>query len=97
MELHDKPVEHIENKFVVTEDKAYFLPYQDWSEVPKFIEILGQVFDLDGQEHEEVEGQLSEGKIILGYYDPSTKEVDVHVPLEPNDYVENRIKEVFGV
>ncbi len=66
--------------------------------VPQFIEILGKIFNLDDSNVlKEVEEKLSERKIILGYYDLSTKKIDVHVPLEPNDYVENRIKVVFDV
>lgn len=98
MELHNQPVEHVENKFVITEDRVYFLQCKDRVEAPRFIEILGEIFDLDDTKtFEVVNGQLSGGKIILGYYDPSTKEIDIHVPLESNDYVEKRIKEVFGV
>ena len=40
MELHDRPIEHIENKFVITEDRAYFLPYLDREEAPWLMEIL---------------------------------------------------------
>ena len=95
MELQNQPVENIENKFVITEERVYFLPCQDRAETPQFIEILGDTFNLDGPEYEEVEEKLSEGRIILGYYDPSTEEIDVHLPLEPNDYVQKRINEVF--
>ena len=98
MELHDKPVEHIENKFVITEDKAYFLPYSNKEEAPWFTEILGEIFDLDDHEvSSNVEERLSEGKILMGYYDPLTERVEIHVPLETSEYVEKRIREVFDV
>ena len=96
MELHNKPVEDVENKFVITEERAYFLPCQDRAEAPPFIEILGEIFDLVSPKYEEVDRKLSEGRITLGYFDPSTKEIDVHLPLEPNDYVQKRIYEVFS-
>ena len=95
MELQNQPMNQVENKFVITEDRSYFLPCQDRAEAPQFIEILGVIINLDSPEYEEVDQKLSEGKIILGYYDPS-KEIDVHLPLEPNDYVQKRIYEVFG-
>ncbi len=94
MELHDKLVE---NKFVITEDRAYFLPYLNREEAPWFMEILGEVFDLDDPAiSQEVEERISEGKIIMGYYDPLIEKVEIHVPLETSEYVEKRIKEVFG-
>lgn len=64
---------------------------------PQFIEILGKILNLDDSNVlKEIEEKLSEGKIILGYYDPPTKEIDVHILLEPNDYVKKRLKEVFS-
>ncbi len=61
------------------------------------IEILGEIFDLeDATVHEEVDNKLLEGRMILGYYDPSSKEVVIHTPLETSEYVEKRLKEIFG-
>ena len=97
MELHNKSIDDAQNKFVITEERAYFLPCQDRSEAPQFIEVLGKIFDLDGPEYEEVDQKLSEGRIILGYYDPSSEVIEVHLPLEPNDYVQQKVNEVFGV
>ena len=98
MELHNKPVEDVENKFVITEERAYFLPCEDRTEVAQFIEILREIYYLDDSRvFEEVDGKIDLGRIILGYYDPSTQEIDVHVPLEINEYVEKRLKEVFDV
>jgi hypothetical protein len=96
MELHERPVEHVENKFLITEDIAYFLPYLNRSEAARFIEILQEIFDLNDPEIvKEVDGKLFGERIILGYYEPSTKEVVIHVPLETSEYIEKRIKEVF--
>lgn len=97
MKLHVRPSEHTQNKFVLSEDEAYFLPYVNEAEAPSFIQILRQIFDLDDPEvFREVDGKLFGGKIILGYYSPSTKEVIISTPLESSEYVEKRIKEVFG-
>jgi hypothetical protein len=53
------------------------------------IEILGEVFNLDGPKvHEEVDDKLLEGRIIPGYYDAFNKEIAVHTPLETSEYVE---------
>ncbi len=95
MSLYDRPVEGHRNKFVITEDAAYFVPCPDNS--PAMIEILGEVFDLDNPEiFREVDDKLDEGRIILGDYHPSTKEIIVHTPLETSEYVQRRFKEVFG-
>lgn len=97
MELHDRPIEHIENKFVITEDRTYFLPCSNREETPWFTEILKEVFDLDDPKvFREVEERISEGKTIMGYYRPSNEQVQVHVPLETSEYVEKRVREVFG-
>ena len=95
MRLYDRPVEGQRNKFVITEDAAYFVPCLD--NAPAIIEILGEVFDLDDHEvFRESDDRLDEGRSILGDYHPSTKEIIVHTPLETSEYVEKRIGEVFG-
>ena len=97
MDLHNRPVDHAENKFVITDDRAYFLPYLNKAEAPPFIEILREIFDLDDSEiYREVDGKLFGGRIILGFYDPSHKEIIVHTSLETNEYGEKRIEEVLG-
>ena len=95
--LQPKPVDDHENRFVITEDGAYFLPYLNRDDAPAMIEILGEVFDLDDPEiFREVDDKLDEGSIILGDYRPSTEEIIIHTPLETSNYVEKRIGEVFG-
>ncbi len=95
MRLYDRPVEGQPNKFVITEDAAYFVPCLDNS--PAMIEILGEVFDLDDpQVHRDVDGRLFGGRIVLGYFEPATKEVVIQTPLEASRYVGKRIEEVFG-
>jgi hypothetical protein len=97
LRLYDRPAGGHPNKFVITEDAAYFLPYLNRDDAPAMMEILGQVFDLDDPEiFREVDDQLDEGRIILGDYRPSTKEMIVHTPLESSEYVEKRVGEVFG-
>jgi hypothetical protein len=95
MELYERPLEHVESKFVITEDRAYFVPCLHTP--PTMGEILQEIFDLDDpQVFGDVDGKLFGGRIIVGYYDPSTKEVVIHVPSESSEYVEKRIREVFG-
>lgn len=98
MKLHEQPVEGYENKFVITEERAYFVPFFRGTDAPKMIEILREIFDLDDpQVLRDVDSKIFGGRIILGYYDPSTKEIIVSTPLEPDEYVEKRIGEVFNV
>jgi hypothetical protein len=95
LRLYDRPVEGYQNKFVITEDAAYFVPCQNNS--PAMIEILGEVFDLDDpQVHRDVDGRLFGGRIILGYFEPATREAVIQTPLEASRYVEKRIGEIFG-
>ncbi len=95
MELHDHPVQGQRNKFVVTEDDAYFFPVAS-GDVPRFVDILAEVFDLgDPEEEKALDGKFDSGKLILGYLEEDGG-LDIHVPLERNDYVEKRLKEVFG-
>lgn len=90
--LESKPLDDHDNKFVITEDEAYFVPLVD---APQFVEILSEIFDLDDPSvFKDVEERLSEGRIILGRY--SSKKILVDNPLEPNEYVQKRIREVFG-
>lgn len=97
MQLLDRPAEYAKNKFVLTEESEYFLPYCDEAEVPSFKDIIGEIFDLDNSEVlEDVDEQLNEGRIVLGHYSFFNKEPDVHVPLETSEYVEKRIADVFG-
>ncbi len=65
---------------------------------PAFLQsALGEIFDLDDSKvHEEFDDKLLEGRKILGYYDPSNKEIAVHTPLETSEYVEKRLKQIFG-
>jgi hypothetical protein len=95
LRLYDRPVEGQTNKFVITEDAAYFVPCQNNS--PAMVEILREAFDLDDPRvHRDVDGRLFGGRIVLGYFEPATKEVVIQTPLEASRYVEKRIEEVFG-
>ena len=97
MELYSKPVQEYKNKFVVTEDNAYFIPCVEDTDVPWFKDILNEIFNLDDPEvHKRVDDRLAGGRIILGYFDPSNEEIIVHTPLETSEYVEKRLKEIFG-
>jgi hypothetical protein len=64
-------------------------------DVPGFVDILAEVFDLgDPEEEKALDGKFDSGKLILGYLD-ADGELDIHVPLERNEYVEKRLQEVF--
>ena len=85
------------NKFVLTKDRSFFFPYRREFCFPPMRDILGEIFDLDDPKvYGEVRDRLAIGRIIVGDYFPSTKEVIIQVPLETSDYVEKRIEEVFG-
>ena len=85
------------NKFVLTEQRAYFVPYRRELCFPPIRDILWQVFDLDDPEiYREVRGKLAVGLIIVGDNFPKTKELVIQVPLEESQYTEKRMMEVFG-
>ncbi len=91
MKLYEHPVQDQEMKFVITEDKAYFVPLED---SPMMIEILSEIFDLvDPSIFKDVEERLSDGRIILGRY---SNGIVIDTPLETSEYTEKRIKEIFG-
>ena len=95
MRLYDRPGEGHRNKLVITADAAYFVPCPNNSLA--LVEILGEVFDLDDPRvHRDVDGRFFGGRIILGYFEPATKEAVIRTPLETSGYVEKRIGEVFG-
>ena len=97
MELYSQPVREYKNKFVVTEDKAYFVPCVADIDILSFKDILNEIFDLDDPEvFKWVDERLDSGRIILGYYDPSNKEIAIHTPLDTSEYVKKRLKEIFG-
>jgi hypothetical protein len=85
------------NKFVLTEDGSYFVPYGGEFCFPPIVDILREIFDLDDPKvYREVRDRLAVGTIIVGDYFPSIKDVIVEVPIEMSGYVEKRIEEVFG-
>ena len=98
VELFNKPVTYyFVNRFVITEDRAWFVPYRTEFDWPVLRDILSEIFDLDDPEvYRDVRDRLAVSRIIVGDYYPKTKEVVIQVPLETNDYVEMRIREVFG-
>ena len=98
MKLFESPVAYYhENRFVITEDKAWFVPYRRELDWPRAIDILAAIFDLDDPAvHERVDNMLESASLIIGSYFPSSGEVIVQVPLEPSEYTRSRIGEVFG-
>jgi hypothetical protein len=97
LKLFEHPLSYyFENKFVITEDRAYFVPYRRELDWPIMRDILGGIFDLcDPEVLRDVEGRFSEGRIIVGYYYPKTGHVTIIFPDEWSRYVERRIEEVF--
>jgi len=98
VKLFDRPVDYYhENRFVITEDKAWFVPYRRELDWPTARDILAEIFDLDDPAvHESVDRMLDDGLIVIGSFFPSNGEVIVQVPLEPNEYTRGRIGEFFG-
>ena len=97
MELYSQPVREYKNNFIVTEDKAYFVPCVAHTDVPSFKDVLNEIFDLDDPEvFKWVDERLDSGRMILGYFDPSEKEITVHTPRGTSEYVKKRLKETFG-
>ncbi len=95
MELYDHPVPGQKNKLVVTEVEEYFVPCASDEDVPSFSDILAEVFDLEDPEVvKALDEKADSGKLILGYL-KADGELDIHVPLEQNEYVEKRLQEVF--
>jgi len=85
------------NKFVLTEQRAYFFPYRREFCFPLIVDILREIFDLDDPGvYRKVRNKLAVGRIIVGDYYPSTEEVVIQVPLVKSQYTEKRIEEVFG-
>ncbi len=96
--LFDEPVAYYhENRFVLTEERVYFTPYRREFDWPLVRDILGEIFNLDDPDvHESVDNMLSDGSMVIGSYFPSSGEIIVQVPLEPSEYVQKKIEEVFG-
>ena len=98
MKLFEQPLRYyFENKFVITEDRAYFVPYKREFDWPNMEDILMEIFDLDDPEvYVEVGGRFSEGRVIVGYYYPKSGRITIIFPEEWSRYVERRIEEVFS-
>jgi hypothetical protein len=95
LELHVHPVQGQRNKFVVTEEEAYFLTVAS-GDVSPFVDILAEIFDLDDPEVvKALDEGFDNGTLILGYLEADGG-LDIHVPLERSEYVEKRLQEVFG-
>lgn len=95
MKLHDHPVSGQKNKFIVTEEEAYFIPCAAGEDAPSFVDILAEAFDLEDPEVVKMlDEKADSGKLILGYLE-ANGELDIQVPSERNEYMEKRLKEVF--
>ncbi len=83
MRLFEQPVAYYrENRFVITEDKVWFVPYRRELDWPPARNILAEIFDLDDPDvHERVDNMLSDWSMVIGSYFPSSGEIIVQVPL----------------
>ncbi len=99
-QLRREPEAGKDNKFVITVDEAWFLPFEDNAQAPWLIKILSVVANADLEDDQVVEAldrRLEEGSIIMGYVSKQTGKVSVHLPDEPaSEVVRGRLDEVFG-
>ncbi len=80
----------------MTEEKAYFFAVAGDENIPWFVDILAELFDLEDIEVvETLDRKWDNGKLILGYLEADGG-LDIHVPSERTEYVEKRLQEVFG-
>lgn len=98
MILHEQPVLEAHNKFVITEDKAWFLPFEDNAVAPTLGEIIAAVVDLSDPEiQSSYDQRIEDGLVFLGYVDKETRIVSIHVPDEPlREDMRVRLDQVFG-
>ena len=98
MKLFEHPLRYyFTNLFVLTEHRAYFIAYRKEFNWPIMRDILMEIFDLDDPEvYTDVKGRFSDGKIIIGYYYPKSGHITVVFPEERSEYVQRRIRVVFG-
>ncbi len=95
MELYDYFTRNHRNKFVVTEEEAYFFLVVPDEDVPPFADILAEVFDLgDPEVVKTLDEKFDSGTLILGYLEADGG-LDIHVPPERNEYVQKRLEEIF--
>ena len=68
-----------------------------WKRILLDLSSSSELFVLDDPEvYREVRARLADGMMIVGDYFPKSREVIIQFPKESDDYVEKRIKEVFG-
>ena len=98
--LHEVPLPGKENKFVITETEAWFVPFEDNSSAPLLAEILVLVLHIDLADEEavaEVGAKLEDGRILLGYISGEGRDISVHLLPGSHDVaVRSRLREVFG-
>jgi hypothetical protein len=94
--LHEAPVGGRDNKFVITPNEAWFLPFEDNGRVPMLCEILAEVVDIS---RETTEREFEEGGILVGYIAKQRREISIHNwPLDSggdSEAVKKRVREVF--
>ncbi|MDP9439216.1 MAG: hypothetical protein M3P49_10795 [Actinomycetota bacterium] len=99
LRLHKEPVVGGQNKFVITEDEAWFLPFEDNTQAPRLYEMLMAIFGeaLDDEEFsDELDARLEDGSLLLGYVREGGA-IEIHSLLDaPGPAAHARIREVFG-
>ncbi len=98
--LREVPFPGRKTKFMITDDEAWFLAFEDDASVPPLVEILVRVLDIDLADEgvvSEVDAKLEDGRILLGYVSEDGKDVSVRSLPERHDLpVRKRLTEVFG-
>ncbi len=99
LRLHEEPVAGRHNKFVITEEGAWFLPFEDHANTPPLAEIIVGVLRIDPSDEEvvaEVDARLQDGRVRLGYVSGEGRNISVHSLPDSHDVVRRKLTEVFG-
>ncbi len=98
--LREVPFPGRKTKFMITDDEAWFLAFEDDASVPPLVEILVRVLGIDLADEgvvSEVDAKLEDGRILLGYVSEDGKDVFVRSLPDPHDVpVRRRLAEAFG-
>ncbi len=97
--LRREPIAGRHNKFVINEDGAWFLPFEEGEVVPTFAELLLAIFGEKLEDEgfvEDADARLEDGRLLLGYLRESG-EVEIHSLLAaPSPAVRAKLREVLG-
>jgi hypothetical protein len=94
------PTPGVTNKFVVTEDEAWFLPLEKGEATPPplaemLLAIFGEALE-DEEFVDDADARLEDGSLLLGYMREGGA-IEIHSLLDaPDPAARARIREVFG-